>query len=354
MKFIHTADLHLGASMRAHLDPSAAEKRRGELLHVFGRIAEKARCEGAAVLIAGDLFDTDTPGKQTRDYVMDTVASLPDVAFLCLSGNHDAGFFSAAAERPRNLYLFGEEWGRVEFDECDVYGACPAGSPDYEALQPDPSRKNIVLLHGALRTGGRAAPGEIVLSRLAGKAIDYLALGHYHAYTEGKLDERGRYAYAGCPEGRGFDECGLHGIVLLDTEGDGITSRFLAFAERTLHSVTVDVTGAKGMRDIELAARRALSGIPATDMAELILRGNLPGDFCRNIPFLQELLSGLYFFASVKDETRLLLDPETWKNDKSLKGEFIRRVLASGLSEEKRDAILEAGLSALRGEVTGL
>ncbi len=349
MKFIHTADLHLGASMQTHLDPTAAEKRRDELLHIFSRIAGMAGEEKAAVLIAGDLFDTDAPKKKTREYVMDTVASLPDVAFLCLSGNHDAGFFGTVKERPRNLFLFREAWERVEFDDCDVYGSCPAGALDYNALKPDPTRKNIVLLHGAVKAGGRSAPGEIVLSRLAGKGIDYLALGHYHSYTEGKLDERGRYAYAGCPEGRGFDECGPHGVVLLDTGGEGVSSRFFPMAERTLRRIALDVTGAEGMRDIELAAHRALADFPSSDMAELVLRGSLPAGFCRDIPFLQQLLSKLCFFVSVKDETRLFLDPETYKNDKSLKGEFIRLVLSSGLPEEKCNAILETGLAALRG-----
>ena len=50
--------------------------------------------------------------------------------------------------------------------------------------------------------------------------IDYLALGHIHSYKCHKLDKRGVYCYSGCLEGRGFDECGDKGFVLLETEED--------------------------------------------------------------------------------------------------------------------------------------
>ena len=53
---------------------------------------------------------------------------------------------------------------------------------------------------------------------LKNKNIDYLALGHIHGYKEAPLDGRGKYCYPGCLEGRGFDECGKKGFVLLNIE----------------------------------------------------------------------------------------------------------------------------------------
>ena len=44
------------------------------------------------------------------------------------------------------------------------------------------------------------------------------------------------------------------------------------------------------------------------------------------------------------------IDPEDYKNDISLKGEFIRLVLASDTSEEEKATMIRTGLQALTGE----
>ena len=56
----------------------------------------------------------------------------------------------------------------------------------------------------------------------------------------------------------------------------------------------------------------------------------------------------------MKDETKLEICPEAYQNDVSLKGEFIRQVLGSDLSERDKAAIIRAGVSALAGEEVSL
>lgn len=56
----------------------------------------------------------------------------------------------------------------------------------------------------------------------------------------------------------------------------------------------------------------------------------------------------------MKDETRLAVEPERYRNDVSLKGEFIRQVLASELSEHEKAAVIRAGVLALAGEEISL
>ena len=72
------------------------------------------------------------------------------------------------------------------------------------------------MLHGEI--GDTIGKNKIKLASLKNHNIDYLALGHYHTYTVGQIDERGTYVYSGCLEGRGFDECGEKGFVVLDVE----------------------------------------------------------------------------------------------------------------------------------------
>ena len=52
----------------------------------------------------------------------------------------------------------------------------------------------------------------------------------------------------------------------------------------------------------------------------------------------------------MKDQSGIALNPNDFKNDISLKGAFIRLVLAGDGSDEEKAAIIKAGIAALSGE----
>ena len=52
---------------------------------------------------------------------------------------------------------------------------------------------------------------------------------------------------------------------------------------------------------------------------------------------------------SVKDKTVKKYHAEDFAGDKSLRGEFVRQVLASDLPEERKSEIVALGLKALSG-----
>ena len=132
---------------------------------------------------------------------------------------------------------------------------------------------NIVTLHGDIR-------GEIDLRRLKGKNIDYLALGHIHTYARGELDERGVYAYSGCLEGRGYDECGEKGFVLLETGRNAagravISSRFVPSSIRRLEEYRIDVSAAKDDFDARRIAERQITA-REKDLLRVVLTRRSP------------------------------------------------------------------------------
>ena len=54
--------------------------------------------------------------------------------------------------------------------------------------------------------------------------------------------------------------------------------------------------------------------------------------------------------SSFKDSTRIAINPEDYKLDKSLKGEFIRTVSADpALTDEEKGKIIACGINALVG-----
>lgn len=356
MKFLHCADLHLGSALSANLDGEKRKKRKNELTEVFVRIAEYAANQGVrAVLIAGDLFEEEDTSSVIVRMVYDTVRRYPEIDFLYLRGNHDAGPGTEdAGERPENLKVFGREWTYYEYGDITVAGIEPgAETVDWYAdLQLKPDRTNLVLLHGQVVNARLQEAGELIcLPQLQNKNIDYLALGHLHSYRAEALDARGLYCYCGCPEGRGFDECGEKGIVCLDLSEGSVKHTFLPFAKRTIHELSVDITSTETTVEVEERIAAAVSPMGPEDMVRVGLCGSVSVNAERNLAYLKERFQNRFFAFSISDRAvRTLLDPKDYENDVSLCGEFIRLVMASEYTEEEKEIVLRLGLRALSGE----
>lgn len=359
MKLIHCADIHLGSKMDARLPKEKAEQRRRELRTVFGKMIGFAAENGVkAILLCGDVFDSDRPLKKDKEFFYGAVRSNPEIDFLYLRGNHD-GEQSYTEDDLPNLITFREDWKTVQYGNVDIYGTEISENNClslYSSLSVDRTRKNIVMLHGAL--GDTAGSCAIKATALRGLGIDYLALGHYHSYDRKKIDERCTACYSGCLAGRGFDECGPKGFVLLDTDapdGSGISAGFIPFAPSEIKEIVFDVSGCRSSYDVFRKAEEVCreAGLRKEDMLRLILRGEI-GSEEGNETLREEAEkylsdSDLCFFVSVKDETVRKIDPEALGSESSvsLRGEFIRAVFDSGLDENDRAKVIALGLRAL-------
>ncbi len=366
MKLIHCADVHLDSKLLANLDESKAKLRREEILNTFLRMVDYAAAEQVkAILIAGDLFDTSRVLAGVRHSVEGAIRKNPDIDFYLLKGNHSAaGFLEGLADIPKNLKLFDETWTSYVLNPGQGENIVLTGaelSADnagvlYSSLVLDYDKFNIVTLHGQQQNYVSKNKAEtIALGELKNKGIDYLALGHVHEYHMEELDKRGKWCYCGCLEGRGFDECGAHGFVLLDIDEQTLEVKytFVSFATRMLHTVYVDVSGCNHSSDMTDVVRDALAqaGISPKDMVKVVLTGQLDVVAEKNTDFIAKQLEELFFFLKVYDETKLVVDFESFVLDESLKGEFVRQVKADeSLDEETKAAVIRYGLQALAGE----
>ena len=194
---------------------------------------------------------------------------------------------------------------------------------------------------------------EIInISNLKNKNIDYLALGHIHKYKQAEIDQRGIYCYSGCLEGRGFDECGEKGFVLLDIDETTLKykAEFIPLAKRTLYEIDVDVSTTFTTIETEKLIDNSLQNISQDSLIKIVLKGKVDVDSERDINYLEKKYKSNYYFAKIYDETTLKIDFESYKNDASLKGEFIRLVLSQNLPEEEQSKIIMTGIKALSGE----
>ena len=350
MKLLHLADLHLGSEMSARLTPAKAQTRRDEICEAFLRAAKYAEQIGAqAILLAGDAFDTALPLRRDKEFFYGVVRDFPQITFFYLKGNHDGA--EEVEEKP-NLKTFGDAWTTYDLGEGVTLSGIELSSANsssyYAGLSLDPTKKNIVMLHGQIADS--VGEEKIYLRSLAGKNIDYLALGHIHSYSSGAIDGRGTYAYAGCLEPRGFDEVGEKGFVVIDTAGQTLSHTFVENCQRRVEEVTVDVSGCQDFAQAYRMVDNALS-VDGADMPRIYLTGEVEMDTEGLADFVRRQLEGKYFAVSVKDHTTQALDLEKYRGQVSLEGEFVRVVLANAtLTEYQKKQVIALGLKALSGE----
>ena len=238
---------------------------------------------------------------------------------------------------------------------CDVYGAAFTAREMPPLLEnfrvADPETLNLMVLHGELQANSvynAVAPDQIESS-----GLDYLALGHVHL---GQARQFGRTlcAWPGCLMGRGFDECGQKGFVLLDIDEQALTAttKMVSCSTRTLYTLPVDVTGVmttnEAAKQIELAINT--NPIPSNSLVKIMLTGALNVECELSMEYLSELFSDYYYFVKLENATRLQINDGDYEKDESLKGEFVRMVMNSDLDEEKKSEVLRCGIMALSGE----
>jgi DNA repair exonuclease SbcCD nuclease subunit len=322
-------------------------KRRSEICKTFQNIVNYAlENDVQAILIAGDWFDSGEVSFNSLSFVKSVILSATNIRFYYLSGNHDE-FCSWQGDIPPNLIVFQEDFSCVSLSENVMLYAYKNNSC-LSSLSADPKQFNLVMAHGDKNDLDGCG---LSVGKLSYKNIDYLALGHFHSYQMGKIDERGIWCYCGCPNGRGFDECGEKGIVLLEIENGRIQSSFVPMSDRICHEVKIEMTEQNNSDFSELLKeiQSALSGIPSTDLVKLVFSGERSEKCCLDKNLLYEFLPS-FFVLKIEDHTTLSSLKSPSKTDISLRGEFLRLVASStDLTEEEKNRVAELGLTALSG-----
>lgn len=364
MKILHCADLHLDSPMRANLDAVKSKERRLELLDTFVRMVAYAEAEAIdTILIAGDLFDSSNISRTAMNAFLRQVDTHSGIKFYYLRGNHDALCFPVSEGLPSNLMFFEDEWTEYVLFENEKrriilkgveFNGVNEGSI-YDSLHLDAHDFNILMLHGQTVEHNMGDKTEYIHTRqLMNRGIDYLALGHVHSYAREAIDNRGFYVFPGCLEGRGFDECGEHGFVVVDINEDSgeANEHFIPFARRNYYEESVDVSDCLSSEEMIERIRERLGnlGLSPDSLIKIILTGRIDVNCEKNIDYILHNIAHSFYFVKIYDETQMAVDFRMYAFDESLKGEFIRNVLASDLSDEEKGEVIHYGLMALNGE----
>lgn len=135
----------------------------------------------------------------------------PDIDFLYLRGNHDNQ--ESYDEELDNLKTFSPEWTSYSYGDVVFSGIETVAenySSMYSTINLNPEKTNIVILHG--QKSESVGDGKINILKLKNKNIDYLALGHIHSASSGKIDERGFTLIRGVSKVAGSMKRALKGL----------------------------------------------------------------------------------------------------------------------------------------------
>ena len=358
VKIVHAADFHLDSAFGA-LSGEQARQRRRESRELLTRLANYVNQNGVdVVLLAGDLFDSDTTYRETLEALSDALGAMRARVFIA-PGNHDP--YSARSPYalpiwPSNVHIFMTgEIERVVLPElyCAMYGAAFTSAVQDEGLlqgfhAPDDGLTHLMVLHGDLAADSRYDP--VTKEQIAQSGLDYLALGHTHRFGGVQREGATFYAYPGCPEGRGFDELGEKGVLAGTVARGSAELSFVPLAKRKYEIARVDVTG----RTAEEALLAALPADPSRDSYRVVFTGETD-ERGLDLKRLEERLAPRFFSLELRDETRIGEDVWERADEDSLRGLFLRELRAkydAARSDDERARISLAaryGLAALDG-----
>lgn len=243
MKFIHIADVHLGATPEA--GKAYTGRRAKEIWESLSEVLDV--CEEEQIdllLIAGDLFHRQPLLRELKElnYLF---SKLTTTNVILIAGNHDyirKDSYYLTFVWAKNVHtLFGEQIEYVEFPAINtcVYGFSYHSKEITTSLYKHQKAKKKQKIEILLAHGGDAAHIPIKKQDLQELDYDYIALGHIHKPAE--LVEN-RIHYAGSLEPLDKTETGNHGYVFGEIHGENSKAVFVPSAKRMYCWEEIEVT----------------------------------------------------------------------------------------------------------------
>jgi exonuclease SbcD len=377
IKILQFGDVHFDTPFR-ELGYNDAEKRKEDIRETFGRIIRIAEEENVhIILIPGDLFDNCSVENSTIDYIVKMFNSIPDIKVFIAPGNHDPinnRSFYRIIKWPSNVHVFKEELEKVYLEQLGacIYGigfsknhiensllcGFKADSQDYI---------NLMVMHGDINSEGKSIYNPIKEEEIKYSELDYIAFGHKHSYSGISRAGSTFWAYAGNPEGRGFDELGSKGILLGEIGKEFNNLKFIKTNKREYIHAIVDITNARNYENIVNLIDEALEKklqdtqekleqYKKSNLFKITLIGRLDNEFSINLSVIKEKIQNNYFYLKIVDNTEICLSYDAILEEYSLRGIFARkikkRILTSkaGVDEKHLFEAFNLGLNCLEGK----
>lgn len=206
MKIVHLADLHLGYRSYNKLDKKGFNLRELDVLETFReslRLINEIKPD--LIIIAGDVFHKPRPSNFTllqTIHRLDVFRKYCKAPIVVVSGNHESvkslesgNVLSILEKTIEKFFVIDEMIKELEFKDLQTlfvgvpYNALP--ELKNKSLIPDKNYKyNILSMHCSYDSvkcpelSKHSTEDLIDSDKINGSEWDYVALGHYHKYTE--------------------------------------------------------------------------------------------------------------------------------------------------------------------------
>ena len=270
MRFLHLADLHLGKILHKQ---NLLEDQKYILEQIL-QIADEQKVD--AVLIAGDVYQRNTPSAEAMSVFSNFVAALAERHLQCfiISGNHDSAervAYLAPLAQISGIYISGAGTAQIYTHKLhDSYGdivlhlmpfttpmqvraAYPEQAEEIQSYQDairivlehhpiDTSQRNILIAHQFLTGAAVCDSEELAIGGLDNVSaalfddFDYTALGHLHGPQQVTRPE---IRYAGSPLKYSFSEVNQHKSVTIAEIREKGSVQIETVPLRPLHEIQV-------------------------------------------------------------------------------------------------------------------
>ena len=208
MKILHIADTHLGYSAYRKVTEEGINQRELDVYNVFEQFIDYAvKTKPDLIIHAGDLFDSVRPNNRAITFSMKQLIRLSKtgIPFVVIAGNHEhpklreTGHIFSIFDHVENIYpVYNEKYEKLSLNinnEKTIIHALPQSNnkkefnEELKKIKPVSNADyNIIVAHGSV-TGIKVFSmnefNELFIPiDMLSKDFDYIALGHYHKYTQ--------------------------------------------------------------------------------------------------------------------------------------------------------------------------
>lgn len=369
IRFLHTADLHLGAAVSTSASVSA--ERRSEALLTLERLFGICKANKITLmLIAGDLLENNSVEPKFFESFLRCVNSHSEITVVFAAGNHDpltadSPFLNNSL--PKNLIILGTEDECVECENLPVriYGKSfgsvyMQGKNNFSILAKNDEKLNIMVLHGDYGADFGGDYNTVTKSFIELSGMDYIALGHIHTFSAPQKLGSTYFAYSGTPEPHGFDELGIKGVIVGEISKNVFRYEFVPTAKRRYEVIDADLSIAENSAEaadiIINIIKEKIGANFENNFYKIILNGEIQSGNVIDAEEICTRLKDALYYVKVRDNTRPFVDLQLLSEENSLKGKFVKIMFerisaAQDKDKENLQKALYIGLKAFSSEV---
>lgn len=346
IRFIHLADVHLGAVPDRGCPWS--REREEEIWETFRRVIVTIRKSPVDLLfIAGDLFHRQPLISELRE-INDLFATISQTRIFLMAGDNDymkEDSFYQTFKWNENVSLFDEESRTcIEIPDKNiyVYGLSYEHKEIHEALYDDWKKSDKRGFHVLMAHGGDEEHIPMDFRKMAEGGFDYVALGH-RCQQQAPLKDW--MLYSGALEPIDRNDLGEHGYIEGTYDEGKVRTRFVPFASRSYQNLLLTVREGSTQHTLEEMLRNEIMKRGGKNIYRVIIQGTRsPGSL-----LLAERLKSMGNIVEVLDESRPAYDLEKLHEQYkgTLIGDYIEQFPDNGRRPVVQDKALYHGLQAL-------